>query len=376
MRKKTRLIHGGKTNDPSTGALSPPIYQASTFKQNGVGNFTYEYARTGNPTRAALESLIADVEKGDQGFAFASGMAAITAVMDLFTAGDHIIITDDVYGGTYRLMTQVLEQRNISVSFVDTSNKEELARTIRTETKAVCIETPTNPLLKVTDLKKVAAIAEEHDLLLIVDNTFSTPYWQNPLALGADIVIHSATKYLGGHSDLLAGLVVTNNEKLGEDIHFIQNATGGVLAPHDSWLLIRGIRTLGIRMEEIEHNTKEIAHYLDQHPQVGDVYYPGLQNHPDRGVHEQQSAGYGGMISFTVESEAKALDVLQKVVYFTLAESLGAVESLISLPAQMTHASIPRDRRLSLGIEDGLIRLSVGLEDVEDLREDLAQALT
>lgn len=376
MRKKTRFIHGGVTNDPSTGALSPPIYQASTFKQNGVGNFTYEYSRTGNPTRAALESLIADVENGGRGFAFASGMAAITAVMDLFTAGDHIIITDDVYGGTYRLMTQVLEQRNISVSFVDTSITEQLKEAIRTDTKAVFIETPTNPLLKVTDLKKTAEISKKHELLLIVDNTFSTPYWQTPISLGADIVVHSATKYLGGHSDLLAGLVVTNHEKLGEDIHFIQNATGGVLAPHDSWLLIRGIRTLGIRMEEIETNTKEIAHYLIEHPQVDRVYYPGLQNHPDRGIHEQQSAGYGGMISFTVESEEKALEVLRKVVYFTLAESLGAVESLISLPAQMTHASIPRDRRLSLGIEDGLIRLSVGLEDIDDLREDLEQALT
>jgi len=376
MRKKTRLIHGGETNDPSTGALSPPIHQASTFKQNGVGNFMYEYSRTGNPTRAALESLIADMERGSQGFAFASGMAAITAVMDLFTAGDHIIITDDVYGGTYRFMTQVLEKRKISVTFVDTSIVEQVNQAIRVETKAVFIETPTNPLLKVTDLKKVAALSREHDLLLIVDNTFSTPYWQTPIVLGADIVIHSATKYLGGHSDLLAGLVVTDHEKLGEDIHFIQNATGGVLAPHDSWLLIRGIRTLGIRMEEIEQNTKEIATYLNKHPQVSHVYYPGLQNHPDRGIHEQQAAGYGGMISFTVESEEKALEVLRKVVYFTLAESLGAVESLISLPAQMTHASIPRDRRLSLGIEDGLIRLSVGLEDVDDLLEDLAQALT
>ncbi|HLS59751.1 MAG TPA: bifunctional cystathionine gamma-lyase/homocysteine desulfhydrase [Virgibacillus sp.] len=376
MRRKTRLIHGGETNDPSTGALSPPIHQASTFKQNGVGNFMYEYSRTGNPTRAALESLIADMERGSQGFAFASGMAAITAVMDLFTAGDHIIITDDVYGGTYRFMTQVLEKRKISVTFVDTSIVEQVNQAIRVETKAVFIETPTNPLLKVTDLKKVAALSREHDLLLIVDNTFSTPYWQTPIVLGADIVIHSATKYLGGHSDLLAGLVVTDHEKLGEDIHFIQNATGGVLAPHDSWLLIRGIRTLGIRMEEIEQNTKEIATYLNKHPQVSHVYYPGLQNHPDRGIHEQQAAGYGGMISFTVESEEKALEVLRKVVYFTLAESLGAVESLISLPAQMTHASIPRDRRLSLGIEDGLIRLSVGLEDVDDLLEDLAQALT
>lgn len=375
MRKKTSLIHGGMTADPSTGALSPPIHQASTFKQNGVGNFTYEYSRTGNPTREALETLITDLEKGHHGYAFASGMAAITAVMNLFTAGDHVIITDDVYGGTYRLMTKVLQRQNISVHFVDTSHIDHVKKAIRPETKAIFIETPTNPLLKITDLNKVAEIAKENDLLMIVDNTFSTPYWQTPIELGADIVVHSATKYLGGHSDLVAGLVVTATEELSEHIHFIQNATGGVLAPHDSWLLIRGIRTLGVRMEEIESNTKELADYLNQHPQVGDVYYPGLPGHPNQAIHKKQSAGFGGMISFTVKNEAKALHVLNKVKYFTLAESLGAVESLISLPAKMTHASIPRERRLALGIEDGLIRISVGLEDVADLKEDLEQAL-
>lgn len=375
MRKKTSLIHGGMTADPSTGALSPPIHQASTFKQNGVGNFTYEYSRTGNPTREALETLITDLEKGHHGYAFASGMAAITAVMNLFTAGDHVIITDDVYGGTYRLMTKVLQRQNITVHFVDTSHIDQVKKAIRPETKAIFIETPTNPLLKITDLNKVAEIAKENDLLMIVDNTFSTPYWQTPIELGADIVVHSATKYLGGHSDLVAGLVVTATEELSEQIHFIQNATGGVLAPHDSWLLIRGIRTLGVRMEEIESNTKELADYLNQHPQVGNVYYPCLPGHPNQAIHKKQSAGFGGMISFTVKSEAKALHVLNKVKYFTLAESLGAVESLISLPAKMTHASIPRERRLALGIEDGLIRISVGLEDVADLKEDLEQAL-
>ncbi len=375
MRKKTSLIHGGIIADQGTGAMSPGIYQASTFKQDGVGNFTYEYSRTGNPTREVVEALIADLEKGDRGFGFASGMAAITAVMTLFSAGDHLIITDDVYGGTYRLMTKILERQNISVSFVDTSKIGDVEAAILLETKAIFIETPTNPLLKITDLEKVAQVSKANNLLLIVDNTFSTPYWQTPIALGADIVLHSATKYLGGHSDLVAGLVVTANAELSEEIHFIQNATGGVLAPNDSWLLTRGIRTLGIRMEEIESNTKEIAEFLVNHPQVSKVYYPGLPDHPDRDIHAKQSAGYGGMISFTVESEEKALQVLNKLKYFTLAESLGAVESLISLPAKMTHASIPRERRLELGIEDGLIRISVGLEDVADLLEDLEQAL-
>lgn len=375
MKKKTQLIHGGSGIDKNVGAMSPPIYQASTFKQNGVGNFTYEYARTGNPTREALETLIADLEKGKRGFAFASGMAAIAAVMDLFQSGDHILITDDVYGGTYRYMTKILNSRSIDVTFVDSSNLDKVKENIRPETKAIFIETPTNPLLKITDIAALAAISDAHNLKLIVDNTFNTPYWQSPIVLGANIVIHSATKYLGGHSDLVAGLVVVDDEQLGEDVHFIQNATGGVLAPHDSWLLIRGIRTLGIRMEEIESNTSEIVAFLVKHPQVGKVYYPDLSDHPHHDIHAKQSGGSGGMVSFTVENEEKAMEVLNKVRYFTLAESLGAVESLISLPAKMTHASIPRERRIELGIEDGLIRLSVGLEDVQDLIEDLKQAL-
>lgn len=375
MRKKTQLIHGGTSIDKNVGAMSPPIYQASTFKQNGVGNFTYEYARTGNPTREALETLIADLEKGKRGFAFASGMAAIAAVMDLFQTGDHILITDDVYGGTYRYMTKILNKRNIDVTFTDSSNLADVKENIRPETKAIFIETPTNPLLKITDIEALAGISKENNVTLIVDNTFTTPYWQSPIELGANIVIHSATKYLGGHSDLVAGLVIVDDEELGEAVHFIQNATGGVLAPHDSWLLIRGIRTLGVRMEEIERNTIEIVEFLVNHPQVGNVYYPGLPEHPNHEIHAKQSGGFGGMVSFTVEDEEKAKEVLNKVRYFTLAESLGAVESLISLPAKMTHASIPRERRIELGIEDGLIRLSVGLEDVADLIEDLKQAL-
>lgn len=375
MRKKTQLIHGGSGIDKTVGAMSPPIYQASTFKQDGVGNFTYEYARTGNPTREALESLIADLEKGVRGFAFASGSAGIAAVMDLFHTGDHLVIADDVYGGTYRYMTKIINRRNIDVTFVDTGNLEEVKKSIRPETKAILIETPTNPLLKITDIEALAQITKANDLLLIVDNTFNTPYFQNPIEHGANIVVHSATKYLGGHSDLVAGLVVVDSEELGEELHFIQNGSGGILAPNDSWLLIRGIRTLGIRMEEIESNTKQIVDFLVSHPEVKKVYYPGLADHPNHEIHAKQSNGFGGMISFTVENEEKALELLNRVKYFTLAESLGAVESLISLPAKMTHASIPRERRLEIGIEDGLIRVSVGLEDVQDLIEDLEQAL-
>lgn len=375
MKKKTQLIHGGISSDPYTGAVSMPIYQSSTFKQNGVGNFTYEYARTGNPTREALEKLIADIEGGARGFAFGSGMAAITAVVHLFSSGDHLILTDDVYGGSFRVMTKVFNRFGIDVSFVDTTDLDAVKSEIRPETKAIFVETPTNPLLKVTDIKAVSAIAKEHHLLFIVDNTFSTPYWQNPIALGADIVLHSATKYLGGHSDVVAGLAVTATEELGEDLHFIQNSTGGILGPQDSWILMRGIKTLGIRMEEIESNTKAIIEMLQEEEAVGKIFYPGLADHPGHEVHQSQAGGFGGMVSFTVENEEKAREVVKNVRYFTLAESLGAVESLISVPPLMTHASIPRDRRLELGIEDGLVRISVGLEDAEDLVEDLRSAL-
>ncbi|GEL04458.1 bifunctional cystathionine gamma-lyase/homocysteine desulfhydrase [Rummeliibacillus stabekisii] len=375
MKKKTQLIHGGISSDPYTGAVSIPIYQSSTFKQDGVGNFTYEYARTGNPTREALEKLIADIEGGARGFAFGSGMAAISAVVHLFSSGDHLILTDDVYGGSFRVMTKVFNRFGIEVSFVDTTDLDAVKAEIRPETKAIFVETPTNPLLKVTDIKAVSAIAKEHHLLFIVDNTFSTPYWQNPIALGADIVLHSATKYLGGHSDVVAGLAVTATEKLGEDLHFIQNSTGGILGPQDSWILMRGIKTLGIRMEEIESNTKAIIEMLQEEEAVGKIFYPGLADHPGHEVHQSQAGGFGGMVSFTVENEEKAREVVKNVRYFTLAESLGAVESLISVPPLMTHASIPRERRLELGIEDGLVRISVGLEDAEDLVDDLRSAL-
>ncbi|MFS0671877.1 bifunctional cystathionine gamma-lyase/homocysteine desulfhydrase [Ornithinibacillus sp. 179-J 7C1 HS] len=376
MRSKTKMVHGGITRDEQTGAVSVPIYQVSTYKQDGVGNFRgYEYSRTGNPTRHALETVIADLENGSHGFAFGSGMAAITTVMMLLDAGDHVILTDDVYGGSYRLMTKVLERFDLQNSFVDTSNPDKVEDAIQENTKALYIETPTNPLLKITDIKKMASIAKKHNLLLIVDNTFATPYWQQPLEMGADIVLHSATKYIGGHSDVVAGLVAVSSKELAERIHFLQNSVGAVLGPQDSWLLMRGIKTLALRMEAIEANTQKIVAFLQEHEKVSTIYYPGIESHPGHKRAKEQMSGFGGMISFDVGSGALAEEVLKKVKYFTLAESLGAVESLISLPAKMTHASIPADRRAELGITDGLIRISVGIEDVQDLIEDLDQAL-
>lgn len=376
MKAKTKMIHGGITGDDLTGAVSVPIYQVSTYKQDGAGKHRgYEYSRTGNPTRHALETLIADLENGEAGFAFGSGMAAITSIMMLLKSDDHIVMTDDVYGGTYRLMTSVLNRFNLNHSYVDTSTPEKVEAAIKPNTKALYIETPTNPLLKITDIKKMAEIAKAHDLYLIVDNTFATPYWQQPLDFGADIVIHSATKYIGGHSDVVAGLVVVNSNKLAEDLHFIQNSAGAVLGPQDSWLLMRGIKTLGIRMEAIERNANKIVEFLQTHPQVSTIYYPGIKEHKGYELAHRQAKGFGGMISFDVGGSESADKVLARVKYYTLAESLGAVESLISVPAKMTHASIPKERREELGITDGLVRLSVGIEDSEDLIEDLKQAM-
>lgn len=376
MKKKTQLIHGGIFGDEVTGAVSVPIYQVSTYKQDGPGNHRgYEYSRTGNPTRHALEELISELEEGKRGFAFGSGMAAMTAVMMLFKQGDHVLITDDVYGGSYRVITKVLNRFGLEATFINTSDLDSIEKNIKENTKALFLETPTNPTLKITDIKGAANIAKKHGLLTIVDNTFSTPYWQNPITLGADIVLHSATKYIGGHSDVVAGLAVVNDEKLGEELHFVQNSTGGVLGPQDSWLLIRGIKTLGLRMEETEKNTKQIVNFLLEHEAVSKVYYPGIESHPNHEIAKKQASGFGGMVSFDVGSAEKAADVLSKVKYFTLAESLGAVESLISIPALMTHASIPADRRAELSITDGLIRISVGIEDAEDLIDDLKQAL-
>ncbi len=376
MKPRTKMIHAGMTTDKQTGAVSVPIYQTSTYKQEAVGKHKgYEYSRTGNPTRYALETLIKDLENGKAGFAFGSGMAAITAVMMTFNSGDHVVMTDDVYGGTFRAMTKVLDRFDLTTSFVDTSNLSTVKNAIQENTKAIYIETPTNPLLKITDIKAMAELAHENGLLLIVDNTFSTPYWQQPLDLGADIVLHSATKYIGGHSDVVAGLVVVNSDQLAESLHFVLNSTGGVLGPQDSWLLVRGIKTLGLRMEATESNAKAIVEFLSSHPAVKKVYYPGLESHPGHAVAKQQAGGFGGMISFDVGSQEKADQILSQVNYFTLAESLGAVESLISVPARMTHASIPKERRDELGITEGLVRISVGIEDADDLIADLKRGL-
>jgi cystathionine gamma-lyase/homocysteine desulfhydrase len=376
MRMKTKLIHGGVDGDPFTGAVNVPIYQVSTYKQESVGKHKgYEYSRTGNPTRHAVEQYIADIEGGVRGFAFGSGMAALSTIVMLFNAGDHFIVGDDVYGGTYRVLSKVFNRFGVEATFVNTSDIEAVKAAIQPNTKAVMLETPSNPLLKITDIAAVAEVTKEKGLLLIVDNTFMTPYWQNPLELGADIVFHSATKYLGGHSDVVAGLVVVKDEELGERMHFVQNSVGAILGPQDSYILLRGMKTLGVRMEEHEGNTRRIAEWLSQREDIVKVYYPGLKSHPGHEIAAKQARGFGGMISFDVGSLERANQVLSRVKIFTLAESLGAVESLISVPAQMTHASIPAERRAELGITDGLIRISVGIEDVEDLIEELEHAL-
>ena len=376
MQKKTMMIHGGNTIDEYTGAVNPPIYQTSTYKQDGIGNMRqgYEYSRSANPTRTALESLIRDLESGDAGFAFGSGMAAISSVIMLLNAGDHIVVGSDVYGGTYRVFTKVFERIGIKSTFVDTTDIEAVEAAISENTKMLYIETPTNPLLNVTDIRKMVEISKAHNLISVVDNTFMTPYFQNPLELGADIVLHSATKYIGGHSDVVAGLVVTRTPELSEAVGFIQNSVGGVLGPQDSFLLVRGIKTLAIRMEQTEQTTLKIIEFLQKQNVVTNIFHPSLLDEDNKKIHESQSKGYGGMISFDVGSKENAENLVKSTKYFTLAESLGAVESLISVPSQMTHASIPRERRLELGITDGLVRISVGIEDSEDLIADLEQA--
>lgn len=376
MKLDTKLIHGGVFGDSHTGAVSVPIYQVSTYQQVRVNEHKgYEYSRTGNPTREALEKFIAELENGVRGFAFASGMAAIHTVLSLFQQGDHIVVSDDVYGGTFRILEQVMKNHGIQSTFVDTSDIEQVESAIDSNTKAIFVETPTNPLLKVSDIRELSLLAKQNNQLLIVDNTFLTPYWQNPIDLGADIVIHSATKYLGGHSDVVAGLVVVNDHQLGERVHFLQNAIGGVLGPQDSWLLMRGMKTLGLRMRQHEKNARTIANWLVEHPRVKKVFYPGLPDHPGHQLAARQARGFGGMISFDVGNQYFVDRLLDNVRFFVLAESLGAVESLISTPPRMTHASIPAERRAELGITDGLIRISVGLEDVDDLIEDLSNAL-
>lgn len=377
MNKKTLLIHGGKTTDAYTGAVTTPIYQTSTYEQDGIGNLRqgYEYSRTANPTRTALETLIADLEHGTNGYAFGSGMAAISAVIMLLDKGDHILINSDVYGGTYRALTKVFSRFGINFDFINTTDVSNIESSIKDTTKMLFIETPSNPLLQVTDIKAASDIAKKHDMLTVVDNTFMTPYYQNPLDLGADIVLHSATKYLGGHSDVVSGLVVTANESLGERIGFIQNSTGGILGPQDSYLLTRGIKTLGLRVEQINRNVKEVVALLNKHKNVVKTIHPLNEDHVNRDIHFEQASGYPGIISFEVADVEKAKEVIKHTKLFTLAESLGAVESLISVPSLMTHASIPAEIRHKEGIADGMIRLSIGIEDTEDLVEDLNQAL-
>lgn len=372
MRMKTTFIHGGISHDEATGSVNVPIHQTTTYKQDKVGvHKGYEYSRTGNPTRAALEKLIADMEGGVRGFAFASGSAGTHTIFSLFSQGDHIIVGDDVYGGTYRLINKILKRLGLTFTVVDTSDLTTIEKEIRAETKAIFLETPTNPLLKITDIHAVSDIAEKNNLITIVDNTFATPYHQRPLELGADIVLHSASKYLGGHSDAVAGLVTTNNEKLAEELGFLQNAIGGILGPQDSWIVQRGIKTLGIRMEAHEANAKVIVDYLVNHAQVEKVYYPGLKTHPGHKIAKKQTSGFGGMVSFELKEGLSAKTFVESLELITLAESLGAVESLIEIPALMTHGAIAKEDRVKSGIKDELIRLSVGIEDVEDLIDDL-----
>jgi cystathionine beta-lyase/cystathionine gamma-synthase len=373
----TRAIHAGQKPDPATGAVVVPIYQTSTFAQDAVGKHRgYEYARTGNPTRAALEQCIASLEGGAHGLAFASGMAAEAAVMQLLKPGDHTVAVDDLYGGTYRLFRRVLEPMGLSFSFVDGADLAAVEKSLTERTRMVWLESPTNPLLKLVDIEAVSKLAHARQALVVVDNTFMSPYFQRPLSLGADIVMHSATKYLGGHSDVIGGTLVVNREDLFERLAFLQNAVGGVPGPMDAWLVLRGLKTLAIRMREHDSNARLVASFLSEHPKVARVFYPGLPNHPQRDVARRQMSGFGGMISFEVKGGLEpARRVVERTRLFTLAESLGGVESLIELPAAMTHASIPAETRRAHGVADGLVRVSVGIEDAADLISDLDQAL-
>jgi cystathionine beta-lyase/cystathionine gamma-synthase len=373
----TRAIHAGQEPDPATGAVVVPIYQTSTFAQEAVGKHRgYEYARTGNPTRAALERCIAALEGGRHGLAFASGMAAESAIMQLLKPGDHTVAVDDLYGGSYRLFRRVLEPMGLTFSFVDASDPKAVEKALTERTRMVWVESPTNPLLKLVDIEAVSKLAHVHEALVVVDNTFMSPYFQRPLTLGADIVVHSATKYLGGHSDVIGGALVVNREDVFERLAFLQNAVGGVPGPMDAWLVLRGIKTLAIRMREHDSNARLVAEFLRGHRKVTRVFYPGLADHPQRELARRQMSGFGGMISFEVKGGLEpARRVVERTQIFTLAESLGGVESLIELPAAMTHASIPDETRRAHGVADGLVRVSVGIEDSADLISDLDQAL-
>lgn len=372
----TKLIHGGIYGDELTGAVNVPIYQTSTYEQEVPGvHRGYEYSRTGNPTRAALEALIAELESGTAGFAFASGLAAITAVFSLFHTGDNVVLSDNVYGGTFRVLDKVFRNFGIGFRLVDTTDIKAVEAALDDTVKAVYIETPTNPLLGITDIKAVAELAKQKKILSIVDNTFYTPYLQRPIELGIDIVIHSATKYLGGHSDLVAGLVVVNEDKLAERLAFIQNSTGGVLQPFDSFLLIRGIKTLGVRLDRHVENAEKLADYLSNHPDVKKVYYPGLPSHPGYDVNSRQAKNGGAMISFELTEGHDVQRFFRSLDIISLAESLGGVESLVCHPASMTHAAIPKEIRDEVGITEELIRFSVGIEEGTELQEDLERAI-
>ena len=376
LNTETALIHGGISIDERTGAVNVPIYQTSTYKQDGLGKMRgYEYSRTGNPTREALEKLIAALEGGYAGFAFASGMAALTAVLSLLKSGDRVLISSNVYGGTFRLLDKVFNHFSINYTIADTADTSVYETQITDDVKAVIIESPANPLMTVTDIKAVAEISHKHGLLVIVDNTFMTPYLQKPLELGADIVVHSATKYLGGHSDVVSGLAVVNSQELAEKIAFIQNSTGGVLAPFDSFLLIRGIKTLAVRMDRHVYNAEKTAEFLSNHKAVKNVYYPGLENSQGYETNKRQAKNGGAMISFELNENYDIEKFFESLELVSLAESLGGVESLVCHPSTMTHVSITADIRKKVGITDGLIRLSVGIENIDDILSDIAQAV-
>jgi cystathionine beta-lyase/cystathionine gamma-synthase len=372
----TTAIHSGQEPDQATGSVTVPIYQTSTYAQEGLGkNKGYEYARTQNPTRGALEQNLAALEGGRFAFAFASGMAAIDATLRLIKSGEHVVVSDNTYGGTFRLFTRVLANYNIEFDFVDTSEALNVEAALRPNTKMVFIETPTNPVMIVTDLKEVSEIAHRAGARVVCDNTFMSPYLQRPLEFGVDIVVHSTTKYLNGHSDGIGGAVVLNDETDAEWIGFIQNSAGAILSPLDSWLVMRGTKTLALRMEQHDKSGRAVAAFLEEHPKVRKVYYPGSASHPQHALAKRQQRGFGGMVAFDVGSLAAARAVLEAVKLCTLAESLGGVETLISHPATMTHASVDAGKRERLGITDGLVRVSVGLEDTDDIIADLDQAL-
>ena len=378
MKFNTKVIHGKQKHDPATGAVMVPIYQTSTYVQSSPGKHKgYEYSRGENPTRDALENAFASIENAKHGLAFGSGLAAIDCVIRLFSPNDHIIAGDDLYGGTYRMFTKIFSKYGLTFTFVDMNNPENVAKAITKKTKMIWLETPTNPLLKVADIEAITKIAKKNNIISAVDNTFATPYIHNPLDLGADIVMHSATKYLGGHSDLVMGALMVNDDKLHQQLKFIQFAAGAITGPMDSFLALRGVKTLAIRMERHSSNGMAVAQFLESHPKVKQVYYPGLKSHPNYEVAKKQMRSFGGMLSFKLkdESQATTFKLLENLKVFTLAESLGGVESLANHPSTMTHASIPEPERLEIGITESLIRLSVGIEDIEDLIADLERVL-